>query len=79
MAALLEGAQWWATATLPEAEALLAVADVAVVHEGYSCDRSGVSPIVGPRYHMVGLDYHLCEAEYRKLPEHERTRYQVTC
>ena len=27
MAALLEGAQWWATATLPEAEALLAVRD----------------------------------------------------
>lgn len=37
-------------------------------HPGMTCDRSGMSPIVGVRYHLRGSDYDLCEAEYEKLP-----------
>ena len=31
------------------------------VHEGVTCDKSGMSPIVGNRYHLVGHNYDLCE------------------
>jgi len=37
------------------------------VHHGVTCDRSGMSPIVGPRFHLPGRDYDLCEAEFLKL------------
>lgn len=37
------------------------------VHPGVTCDRSGMSPIVGPRFHLPGRDYDLCEAEFLKL------------
>ena len=37
------------------------------VHHGVTCDVSGMSPIVGPRFHMSGSDFDLCEAEYLKL------------
>ncbi len=37
------------------------------VHTGVTCDRSGMSPIVGPRFHLPGRDYDLCEAEFLKL------------
>jgi hypothetical protein len=39
------------------------------VHVGVTCDVSGMCPIVGNRYHLVGHNYDLCQAEYDKLPE----------
>ena len=46
------------------------------IHPGMACDRSGQCPIVGFRYHLVGEDFDLCQAEYDKLPEEEQTRYE---
>ena len=39
------------------------------VHEGVACDRTGKCPIEGNRYHLVGHNYDLCEAEYKKVRE----------
>ena len=44
-------------------------------HIGIVCDRSGMSPIVGPRYNVPGANYDLCEAEFDQLPESERVLY----
>merc|ERR1719313_1939139 len=45
------------------------------VHEGVTCDKSGVCPIVGARYHLVGHDYDLCEAEFAKLSDKEKALF----
>lgn len=45
------------------------------IHFGVTCDKSGMSPIVGPRYHVPDADYDLCEEEYNKLPEAERLTF----
>lgn len=45
------------------------------VHHGVVCDRSGMNPIIGPRYHVPGADYDLCSAEFEKLPETERVLF----
>ena len=37
------------------------------VHPRVTCDRSGMSPLVGVRYSVPGADYDLCEAEFDKL------------
>ena len=44
-------------------------------HIGVVCDRSGMSPIVGPRYNVPGANYDLCEAEFNLLPEAERVLF----
>ena len=46
------------------------------VHEGVTCDKSGMSPIVGDRYHLVGHNYDLCEAEWRKLTAPEQAKFR---
>jgi len=46
------------------------------VHPGVTCDKSGMSPIVGPRYHLIGRNYDLCEEEFNKLPDNERELFQ---
>ena len=46
-------------------------------HPGMTCDRSGVSPIVGIRYNLRGEDFDLCQAEFDKLPEVERLNYEA--
>jgi len=46
------------------------------VHEGVTCDKSGMSPIVGNRYHLVGHNYDLCEAEYTKLSDKEKALFR---
>jgi len=46
------------------------------VHEGVTCDKSGTCPIVGNRYHLVGHNYDLCEAEFEKLTEKEKALYR---
>ena len=45
-------------------------------HPGVTCDRSGVCPIVGNRYHLRGEDYDLCQAEYDKLDDKEKADYE---
>merc|ERR1719198_1262490 len=45
------------------------------VHPGVECDRSGMCPIVGTRYHLRGHNYDLCQAEYDKLPQQEKLLY----
>ena len=45
------------------------------IHWGVTCDRSGMSPIVGDRYHLPGANFDLCAAEYNKLPEAERLTF----
>merc|ERR1740138_399766 len=45
-------------------------------HPGVSCDKSGMCPIVGPRYNLKGHDYDLCEAEFNKLDPSEQANYQ---
>jgi len=49
--------------------------DATGFHPGVTCDKSGMSPIVGIRYHLSGHDYDLCQAEYDKLPEAEKLRF----
>ena len=47
------------------------------VHHDFTCDRSGMSPIVGTRFHWRDHDYDLCEAEWLKLPAAERASYDA--
>jgi len=47
------------------------------VHEGVTCDKSGACPIVGNRYHLIGHNYDLCEAEFNKLDEVQKALYRV--
>jgi len=48
----------------------------AAVHHGVSCDKSGVCPIVGTRYHLPGRNYDLCQAEFDKLPMVDQAMFQ---
>lgn len=45
-------------------------------HPGVECDRSGMKPIKGKRYHLTGHNFDLCEAEFAKLGEREKALYQ---
>jgi len=45
------------------------------VHHGVTCDASGMSPIVGTRYHLPGQDYDLCEQEFAKLDADARAPF----
>merc|ERR1719274_336213 len=46
-------------------------------HPGVTCDKTGMHPIVGNRWHLKGHDYDLCEAEYQKLAEEEKLKYEL--
>jgi len=46
------------------------------VHVGVTCDKSGMSPIVGPRWHLVGRNYDLCQAEYDKLDDVQKKEFE---
>jgi len=47
------------------------------VHPGVTCDKSGMAPIVGIRYHLVGHDYDLCEDEFSKLSVDEQQNFKA--
>eukprot|EP00729_Bicosta_minor_P007175 gene7175-17692_t len=47
------------------------------VHRFVRCDKSGMNPIKGTRYHLAGANYDLCEAEFIKLSEEEKAKYTV--
>lgn len=54
-----------------------AAADSATgIHPGVTCDRSGLCPIVGNRFHLVGHNYDICQAEFDKLDDKEKALYQ---
>ena len=46
-------------------------------HEGFRCDRSGMFPLEGVRFHLRDRDYDLCQAEFDKLPSYEQARYDA--
>ena len=46
-------------------------------HPGFSCDRLGMKPIVGMRFHLRGSTYNLCQAEYDKLDDAEKGQYEA--
>lgn len=53
-------------------------AQVSAVHEGFFCSISGVSPIVGNRWQLTGVDqFNLCEVEYQALPDKCKRRFQL--
>jgi hypothetical protein len=47
------------------------------IHHGFACDKSGMCPIVGTRYTLIGSDpsYDLCEAEFSKLSPADQAMY----
>ena len=45
-------------------------------HPGVACDKTGQCPIIGWRFHLIGEDYDLCEAEFSKLPDAEKANYE---
>jgi len=47
------------------------------VHSGVECDRSGACPIVGNRWHKMGANYDLCDAEFALLTENEKFAYEL--
>eukprot|EP01047_Picozoa_sp_COSAG01_P012384 COSAG01_NODE_557_length_15478_cov_45.809623_10_plen_1329_part_00 len=74
VAALFEGARWWASASLKQVQEILSTEEI--IHSGFTCDRSGRSPIVGPRYHKCGFEYDICSDEFRRLPLEEQNLYE---
>ena len=46
-------------------------------HYGVTCNISREGPIIGTRYHLIGKNYDLNEAEFNRLPEKEKLRYEV--
>ena len=46
------------------------------VHEGFTCEVSGMMPILGSRYHLKGEDYDLCEDEFDQLDVEEKQKYE---
>jgi len=47
------------------------------VHYGVICDGSNQNPLVGTRYHKIGHNYDLNEAEFAKLPPNEQEKYEM--
>jgi hypothetical protein len=54
----------------------ICAASYPAVHHGVTCDASGMNPIIGTRYHKIGADYDLCEAEFTKLSEADKSMYE---
>lgn len=74
VAALFSGAKFWCNASPKEAQAEVDGSDGRVVHNSV-CDRSGVQ-ITGCLYHLRGFNFDVCEAEYAKLSEAEKGKYE---
>lgn len=63
--------------TAPAAAATSKPAPPPAVHYGVECDVSGENPIAGRRFHLIGHNYDLNEAEFNKLPEEHQALYEV--
>jgi len=48
-----------------------------VVHFGVMCDGSNQNPLLGTRYHRIGQNYDLNEAEFAKLLPSEQEKYEM--
>jgi len=48
-----------------------------VLHLGITCDVSGQHPLIGTRYHKIGENYDLNEAEFAKLTREEQEAFEV--
>jgi len=48
-----------------------------VLHHGVTCDGSNQHPLVGVRYHKIGHNYDLNEAEFLKLTPSEQKKYEI--
>jgi hypothetical protein len=46
-------------------------------HPGFSCEQSGMNPIVGMRFHLRGSNYNLCQAEYDELNDAWKGLYEA--
>ena len=46
-----------------------------VVHNGVTCDISGMNPLVGIRYKKKGQNFDVCEAEFGKFSPEEKKLY----
>ena len=46
-------------------------------HYKVGCDMSKQCPITGTRYHLIGKNYDLNEAEFKRLPEKDKLQYEV--
>jgi len=44
-------------------------------HPGVTCDRTGMTPIMGNRYKLDSENYDVCEAEYLKMDPEEQAAY----
>ena len=51
--------------------------DMEGFHPGVMCDKTGLKPIVGTRFHLKGHNYDLCPAEYNKLPDAEKAQFEA--
>jgi hypothetical protein len=49
--------------------------DQPAVHLGINCSISGQTPITGTRYHLQGVNYDLCKAEFLKLRAETKEKY----
>lgn len=47
------------------------------IHPDVSCDGSGQCPLVGTRYHKIGADHDLNEAEFKKLAPADQQAYEA--
>mmetsp|Transcript_13780 Transcript_13780/g.35402 ORF Transcript_13780/g.35402 Transcript_13780/m.35402 type:complete len:601 (+) Transcript_13780:152-1954(+) len=67
-----------AAAPAPETETETEHAPEApVVHPGVKCDVSGMAPIVGNRWHLIGHNYDVCQAEFDKLSKEKQQRFEL--
>jgi len=47
------------------------------IHYGIVCDGSNQNPLLGVRYHKIGHNYDLNEAEFAKLSPNEQGKYEM--
>jgi len=47
------------------------------IHFGVCCDKSNQNPLLGVRYHKIGVNYDLNEKEFSKLPTAEQKKYEM--
>jgi len=60
-----------------DSKSTTAAAEELAVHNGVMCDLSGMRPIVGNRWHLIGQNYDLCEAEFQKLSAESKRRFEL--
>ena len=49
--------------------------DEKAIHYGVTCDVTGMNPIVGTRWHLVGANYDLCDDAYNHLSDADKSKY----